>query len=80
MPLPPPEDALLSALARRYRHQAHLVRAAPHDLSHRRRLEDTAYTLRVLTGRGTAHEALRAAEFAAGTGRVPEARTGTLAM
>ncbi|MEV0848086.1 DUF5133 domain-containing protein [Streptomyces sp. NPDC049954] len=74
--MPVPEHDLLADLARRYRHQERLVRTAPHDLGRRRRLEETAYTLRVLTGRATAHEAVRAAEVGlAGAGRVPVART-----
>ncbi|MFE9253026.1 DUF5133 domain-containing protein [Streptomyces sp. NPDC007088] len=74
--MPVPEPDLLADLARRYRRQERLVRSAPHDLGRRRRLEETAYTLRVLTGRTTAHEAVRAAEVAlAGCGLVPAART-----
>lgn len=73
--MPVPEHDLLADLARRYRHQERLVRTAPHDLGRRWRLEETAYTLCVLTGRATAHEAVRAAEVRpAGTGRVLGAR------
>ncbi|WP_433343823.1 DUF5133 domain-containing protein [Streptomyces sp. CA-253872] len=53
-----PQDALLDGLLRRYRHQAQRVRRAPADLRARRRLEETADALRVLTGRRTTADAL----------------------
>ncbi|OON78027.1 DUF5133 domain-containing protein [Streptomyces tsukubensis] len=90
--MPPPDRDLLTELVRRYRHQEHLVRSAPRDLTRRRRFEDTSYTLRLLTGRPTGREAVLAAERAAADGaggrvegppragrKVPTARSPTRA-
>ncbi|MFJ9852454.1 DUF5133 domain-containing protein [Streptomyces sp. NPDC101150] len=57
-----PDRTVLASQLRRYRVWEDLVDAEPHDAARRRRLEDVAYTLCVLTGRRTAREAVIAAE------------------
>lgn len=57
-----PDKAGLAQLLRRYRTWERLVLREPHDPVRRRRLDDVAYTLCVLMGHRTAHEAIRAAE------------------
>ncbi|MEU8519847.1 DUF5133 domain-containing protein [Streptomyces sp. NBC_01216] len=57
-----PDRNAIDRLLRHYRTQERGVLARPCDLSIRRRLEDTAYTLCVLMGERTAREAVRAAE------------------
>lgn len=57
-----PDKAGLAQLLRRYRTWEQLVLQEPHNPVRRRRLDDVAYTLCVLMGHRTAHEAIRAAE------------------
>ncbi|WP_405793235.1 DUF5133 domain-containing protein [Streptomyces sp. NBC_01506] len=57
-----PDKARLAQLLRRYRTWEQLVLQEPHNSVRRRRLDDAAYTLCVLMGHRTAHEAIRAAE------------------
>ncbi|WP_044365457.1 DUF5133 domain-containing protein [Streptomyces natalensis] len=57
-----PDKTVLASHLRRYRLWEDLVHAEPRDPARRRRLEDVAYTLCVLTGRRTAREAVTAAE------------------
>lgn len=57
-----PDKARLAQLLRRYRICEQLVLQEPHNSVRRRRLDDAAYTLCVLMGHRTAHEAIRAAE------------------
>ncbi|MET4921921.1 DUF5133 domain-containing protein [Streptomyces sp. PSRA5] len=57
-----PDKAGLAQLLRRYRTWERLVLREPHNSVRRRRLDDVAYTLCVLMGHRTAHEAIRAAE------------------
>ncbi|WP_381792328.1 DUF5133 domain-containing protein [Streptomyces niveus] len=57
-----PDKARLAQLLRRYRIWEQLVLQEPHNSVRRRRLDDAAYTLCVLMGHRTAHEAIRAAE------------------
>ncbi|MFI6416368.1 DUF5133 domain-containing protein [Streptomyces sp. NPDC050842] len=64
-----PDANTVDRLLRLYRTQERSVLARPCDLSVRRRFEDTAYTLCVLMGERTAHEAVRAAERYVSEGR-----------
>ncbi|MET9678589.1 DUF5133 domain-containing protein [Streptomyces sp. NPDC006482] len=64
-----PDRNTVDRLLRHYRTQERSVLARPCDLSVRRRFEDTAYTLCVLMGERTAHEAVRAAERYVAHGR-----------
>ncbi|KOG33106.1 MULTISPECIES: DUF5133 domain-containing protein [Streptomyces] len=57
-----PDRNTVDRLLRHYRTQERTVLASPCDLSARRRFEDTVYTLCVLMGERTAHEAVHAAE------------------
>ncbi|MEX0168352.1 DUF5133 domain-containing protein [Streptomyces sp. LMG1-1-1.1] len=57
-----PDINTVDRLLRHYRAQEQTVLASPCDPSARRRFEDTAYTLCVLMGERTAHEAVHAAE------------------
>ncbi|MCX4825351.1 DUF5133 domain-containing protein [Streptomyces sp. NBC_01142] len=57
-----PDKAVLAAVLHRYRAWELLVLAEPENLARRRRLEDLTYTLCVLMGQRTAHEAILAAE------------------
>ncbi|MFF0626472.1 DUF5133 domain-containing protein [Streptomyces sp. NPDC004296] len=57
-----PDKSVLAALLRRYRGWEQVVLADPHDPAALRRLEDLAYTLCVLMGRRTVHEAIIEAE------------------
>ncbi|MCZ1014327.1 DUF5133 domain-containing protein [Streptomyces noursei] len=57
-----PDKSVLASLLRRYRVWERVVLADPHDPVARRRLEDLAYTLCVLMGRRTVHEAIIEAE------------------
>ncbi|MHB6905983.1 DUF5133 domain-containing protein [Streptomyces sp. CB02959] len=57
-----PDKSVLAALLRRYRVWEQVVLADPHDPAALRRLEDLAYTLCVLMGRRTVHEAIIEAE------------------
>ncbi|MFE6223182.1 MULTISPECIES: DUF5133 domain-containing protein [unclassified Streptomyces] len=70
-----PDRNTVERLLRHYRDQERTVRAAPGDLTVRRRFEDTAYTLCVLMGVRSIQEALHAAEryVAPGTARAPRA-------
>lgn len=63
-----PDKAGLAQLLRRYRTWEQLVLQEPHNSVRRRRLDDVAYTLCVLMGHRTAHEAIRAAESYLGRG------------
>ncbi|MFI6079781.1 DUF5133 domain-containing protein [Streptomyces sp. NPDC051217] len=63
-----PDKAGLAQLLRRYRTWEQLVLQEPHNPVRRRRLDDVAYTLCVLMGHRTAHEAIRAAESYLGRG------------
>lgn len=64
-----PDTNTVDRLLRHYRTQERSVLARPCDLSVHRRFEDTAYTLCVLMGERTAHEAVRAAERYVSEGR-----------
>ncbi|MFE0652611.1 DUF5133 domain-containing protein [Streptomyces sp. NPDC059534] len=57
-----PDRNTVDRLLRHYRTQERTVLDSPCDLSARRRFEDTVYTLCVLMGERTAHEAVYAAE------------------
>ncbi|KQX14858.1 hypothetical protein ASC82_06190 [Streptomyces sp. Root431] len=75
-----PDTNTVDRLLRHYRTQERSVLARPCDLSVRRRFEDTAYTLCVLMGERTAHEAVRAAERYVSQGRpTPREPLGGLA-
>ncbi|MFC9701295.1 DUF5133 domain-containing protein [Streptomyces sp. NPDC056943] len=75
-----PDTNTVDRLLRHYRTQERSVLARPCDLSVRRRFEDTAYTLCVLMGERTAHEAVRAAERYVSEGRpAPREPLGGLA-
>lgn len=63
-----PDKAGLAQLLRRYRTWEQLVLQEPHNSVRRRRLDDVAYTLCVLMGHRTAHDAIRAAESYLGRG------------
>ncbi|MEV8347676.1 DUF5133 domain-containing protein [Streptomyces niveus] len=63
-----PDKAGLAQLLRRYRTWEQLVLQEPHNSLRRRRLDDVAYTLCVLMGHRTAHDAIRAAETYLGRG------------
>ncbi|MET9551860.1 DUF5133 domain-containing protein [Streptomyces sp. NPDC006645] len=63
-----PDKAGLAQLLRRYRTWEQLVLQEPHNSARRRRLDDVAYTLCVLMGHRTAHDAIRAAESYLGRG------------
>ncbi|MEV8334592.1 DUF5133 domain-containing protein [Streptomyces niveus] len=63
-----PDKAGLAQLLRRYRTWEQLVLQEPHNSLRRRRLDDVAYTLCVLMGHRTAHDAIRAAETYLGGG------------
>lgn len=71
-----PDTNTVDRLLRHYRTQERSVLARPRDLSVRRRFEDTAYTLCVLMGERTAHEAVRAAERYVSRGRPAQALEG----
>ncbi|MEW1675085.1 DUF5133 domain-containing protein [Streptomyces noursei] len=64
-----PDKSVLVDLLRRYRVWERVVLADPHDPAARRQLEDLAYTLCVLMGRRTVHEAILAAERYVAAGR-----------
>ncbi|MFI9209377.1 MULTISPECIES: DUF5133 domain-containing protein [unclassified Streptomyces] len=75
-----PDTNTVDRLLRHYRTQERSVLDSPCDLSVRRRFEDTAYTLCVLMGERTAHEAVRAAERYVSQGRpAPREALGGLA-
>ncbi|MFJ5091979.1 DUF5133 domain-containing protein [Streptomyces sp. NPDC088674] len=74
--MPLPQDVLLDGLLRRYRRQEHRVRRAPADLRERRRREETADALRVLTGRPTTADAVAHVLRDAGTGHLGGPRNG----
>ncbi|MEW1658067.1 MULTISPECIES: DUF5133 domain-containing protein [unclassified Streptomyces] len=57
-----PDKSVLASLLRRYRVWERVVLADPHDPAARSQLEDLAYTLCVLMGRRTVHEAIVEAE------------------
>ena len=63
-----PDRNAIDRLLRHYRNQEKVVLARPYDLSIRRRLEDTAYTLCVLMGERDARDAVHAAERYVGQG------------
>ncbi|MGW6394153.1 DUF5133 domain-containing protein [Streptomyces sp. NPDC055103] len=71
-----PDTNTVDRLLRHYRTQERSVLARPCDLSARRSFEDTAYTLCVLMGERTVHEAVRAAERYVSQGRPAEALKG----